>query len=179
MSRHSASCIPAQRSHPALVHARSSPACLPSSCSFRGAARVHQAVGAVAGPEATHAPLAWAGGGASGRLEPRPLPSSQPQRIGQQADRGAASWLAVPLPAVPASWLVAVRASATLAVCAEELDQDGGDDLGWSVVVVSVEHRELRTWRGCGLFGDRALEPAWAVLAAENEDGRGDLPQLA
>src|SRR6266566_5325036 len=66
----------------------------------------------------------------------------------------------------------------TLAVRAEELDQDGGNDLGWGVVVVYVEHLEMRTRRGCGLFGDRALEPARAVLAAENEDGRGDLLQL-
>jgi hypothetical protein len=63
-------------------------------------------------------------------------------------------------------------------VCAEELDQDGSNDLGWGVVVVSVEHLKLRTWHGCGLFGDRVLEPAWAVLAAENQDGRGDLLQL-
>src|SRR5260370_7538873 len=70
------------------------------------------------------------------------------------------------------------RSRLPLTVRGEELDQDGGDDLGWGVVIVSVEHLQARPWRGGGLLGDRALEPARAVGAAKNKDGRGDLPQL-
>src|SRR5260370_2235476 len=70
------------------------------------------------------------------------------------------------------------RSRLPLPVRAEELEQDGGDYLGRGVVIVSVEHLQARPWRGGGLLGDRALEPARAVGAAENEDGRGDLPQL-
>src|SRR5260221_14749393 len=61
---------------------------------------------------------------------------------------------------------------------AEELDQDGGDYLGRGVVIVSVKHLQPRAWRGSGLLGDGALEPGRAVCAAEDKDGRGDLPQL-
>src|SRR5690242_10884896 len=67
--------------------------------------------------------------------------------------------------------LAAVRAS--LPGRAEEVDQDRGDDLGRGVVIVSVEHHEPRARRGGGLLGHRALEPAGAVLAAQDEDGCG------
>jgi hypothetical protein len=43
---------------------------------------------------------------------------------------------------------------AALPVRAEEVDQDGGDYLGWGVVIVTVEHLQLRTGYSGGLFGD-------------------------
>jgi hypothetical protein len=65
----------------------------------------------------------------------------------QDFDRGDAgcsphlrAWMAVPPAALP--------------VRAEEVDQDRGDYLRRGVVIVSVEHLELRAWRGSGLFGD-------------------------
>ena len=56
--------------------------------------------------------------------------------------RASTPW-ACPLSA-PARGLGGDAGPAALPVGAEELDQDGGDDLGWCVVIVSVEHLEPR-----------------------------------